>query len=289
MADRKFVQGDGFTDCLPQNNGLSGVSCTSSTSCIAVGTHQSGSLNQTLVEASNSTSWSIVGSPNASSSPANLLVGVSCTGSASCTAIGYYVGGYYIDATAYQTLVESWNGTRWSIVASANTSAGQNNYLYDVSCVSSTSCAAVGFYNNSSVDQTLVEREAGPPATTKGYWFVASDGGIFSFGDAKFYGSMGAKHLNKPIVGMAATPDGKGYWFVASDGGIFSFGNAKFYGSMGAKHLNKPIVGMAATPDGKGYWFVASDGGIFSFGDAKFYGSMGAKHLNKPIVGMATS
>ena len=126
-------------------------------------------------------------------------------------------------------------------------------------------------------------------SSAKGYWFVASDGGIFSFGDAKFYGSMGAKHLNQPIVGMAATPDGKGYWFVASDGGIFSFGDAKFYGSMGAKHLNKPIVGMAATPDGKGYWFVASDGGIFSFGDAKFYGSMGARHLNKPIVGMAAT
>ena len=58
---------------------------------------------------------------------------------------------------------------------------------------------------------------------------------------------MGAKHLNKPIVGMAATPDSKGYWFVASDGGIFSFGDAKFYGSMGAKHLNKPIVGMATS------------------------------------------
>jgi hypothetical protein len=42
-------------------------------------------------------------------------------------------------------------------------------------------------------------------SSAKGYWFVASDGGIFSFGDAKFYGSMGAKHLNKPIVGMAAT------------------------------------------------------------------------------------
>ncbi|MDA8399634.1 MAG: hypothetical protein M0008_06245, partial [Actinomycetota bacterium] len=80
----------------------------------------------------------------------------------------------------------------------------------------------------------------------KGYWFVASDGGIFSFGDAHFFGSMGAKPLNKPIVGMAATPDGKGYWFVASDGGIFSFGDAHFFGSMGAKPLNKPIVGMAS-------------------------------------------
>ena len=36
-----------------------------------------------------------------------------------------------------------------------------------------------------------------------GYWLVAADGGIFSFGDAKFFGSTGAIHLNKPIVGMA--------------------------------------------------------------------------------------
>ncbi len=122
-----------------------------------------------------------------------------------------------------------------------------------------------------------------------GYWMVATDGGIFSFGDAQFYGSTGAIHLNKPIVGMASTPDGKGYWMVASDGGIFSFGDAAFYGSTGAIHLNKPIVGMATTPDGKGYWLVASDGGIFTFGDAAFYGSTGAIHLNQPIVGMTTT
>ena len=59
-----------------------------------------------------------------------------------------------------------------------------------------------------------------------GYWEVASDGGIFSFGDATFHGSMGCSPLNAPIVGMAATPDGAGYWEVASDGGIFSFGDA---------------------------------------------------------------
>ena len=51
---------------------------------------------------------------------------------------------------------------------------------------------------------------------------VASDGGVFSFGDAAFYGSTGAIHLNQAIVGMAATPDGGGYWLVASDGGIFT-------------------------------------------------------------------
>jgi N-acetylmuramoyl-L-alanine amidase len=123
----------------------------------------------------------------------------------------------------------------------------------------------------------------------KGYWLVASDGGIFTFGDAAFDGSTGAMHLNAPIVGMAATPDGKGYWLVASDGGIFTFGDAAFDGSTGAMSLNAPIVGMAATPDGKGYWLVASDGGTFTFGDAAFYGSEGGAPLEAPAVGMAAT
>ena len=86
---------------------------------------------------------------------------------------------------------------------------------------------------------------------------MASDGGIFSYGDATFYGSTGSIVLNKPVVGMAVTTDGNGYWLVASDGGIFSYGDATFYGSTGAIRLNLPIVGMAPTPDGHGYWLVA--------------------------------
>jgi hypothetical protein len=128
--------------------------------------------------------------------------------------------------------------------------------------------------------------QTAPPASVPAYWLVASDGGIFSFGGAQFHGSTGGIVLNKPIVGMAPTPDGGGYWLVASDGGIFSFGDAQFYGSTGNIRLNQPIVGMAPTPDGRGYWLVASDGGIFSFGDANFFGSTGAMVLNRPIIGM---
>jgi hypothetical protein len=126
-------------------------------------------------------------------------------------------------------------------------------------------------------------------ASVSAYWLVASDGGIFSFGGAPFYGSTGNIHLNQPIVGMAGSANSSGYWLVAADGGIFSFGNAPFYGSTGNMHLNKPIVGMAAAPNSAGYWLVASDGGIFSFGNAPFYGSMGNQHLNQPIVGMAAT
>ncbi|MDP9389677.1 MAG: hypothetical protein M3Q48_17625 [Actinomycetota bacterium] len=126
-----------------------------------------------------------------------------------------------------------------------------------------------------------------PVPVAAGYWLVASDGGIFAFGDANFQGSTGAMKLNQPIVGMAATPSRKGYWLVAADGGIFAFGDARFRGSTGAMKLNQPIVGMAATPSGEGYWLVARDGGIFAFGDAAFRGSTGALKLNRPIVGMA--
>ena len=103
---------------------------------------------------------------------------------------------------------------------------------------------------------------------------MGSDGGVFSFGDANFYGSTGSLRLNKPIVGIAPTPNGRGYWMVASDGGIFSFGNAQFFGSMGGKTLNQPIVGVAADPSTGGYWEVASDGGVFSY-NAPFFGSTG--------------
>ena len=122
-----------------------------------------------------------------------------------------------------------------------------------------------------ALNQPVVGMSATPDG--RGYWLVASDGGIFSFGDAQFYGSTGSIHLNRPIVGMASTPDGAGYWLVASDGGIFSFGDAQFYGSTGSIHLNRPVVAMAAPNLVPGYWLVAADGGIFSFGSTKFYGS----------------
>ncbi len=138
-----------------------------------------------------------------------------------------------------------------------------------------------GGMTGTRLNRPIVGMAADP--TTGGYWLVASDGGVFSFG-APFEGSTGNLRLNKPIVGMGATPDGTGYWLVASDGGVFSF-NATFYGGTGLMKLNKPIVGMAVDRVTGGYWLVASDGGVFNF-NAPFDGATGGMRLNQPIVGI---
>jgi hypothetical protein len=125
-----------------------------------------------------------------------------------------------------------------------------------------------------------------PPSMTQGYDLVGADGGLFSYGESQYFGSMGGTALSQPVVGMANDFRTGGYWEVASDGGIFAF-DAPFYGSMGGTSLNTPIVGMAVDNFTGGYWMVASDGGVFAF-NAPFFGSVGGTALSQPIVGMAS-
>ncbi len=122
------------------------------------------------------------------------------------------------------------------------------------------------------------------------YTTFATDGGVFAFPSSLFHGSTGAMTLNKPVVGMASTPDGMGYWLVAADGGIFAFGNAHFYGSLPGLHVSvSNIVGITATPDGMGYWMVGANGGVYAFGDATYKGSLPGLHITVTnVVGLAS-
>jgi len=73
-----------------------------------------------------------------------------------------------------------------------------------------------------------------------GCWITGSDGGVFAYGNAQYYGGMTGKTLAKPIIGIAGTPDGKGYWLLGGDGGVFAFGDATYAGSVS---YTPPVVG----------------------------------------------
>ncbi len=140
-----------------QANALSSVSCVSSSDCWAVGGADTGSGGdaQNLVEQYNGSSWSIVPSPDTSSSQPNLLEGVACPSATDCQAVGFDESGS-ID----QTLAAQYNGSSWSIVPSPDMSSGRDNELFAVACVSSADCRGVGTFVNGTAFSALVEQTA---------------------------------------------------------------------------------------------------------------------------------
>ncbi len=274
----------------PLGQYLSAVNCTGSSNCWAVGAtmDSEGLPSTTLVEHWNGSAWTTTPSPDPTT-PEDLLTAVTCVAASDCWATGVAdasLGQNNVDPSPF---IESWNGVKWSVDPSPDVVA--LGYLGGVACLRNTGCVATGFaitnVGNNTTIHTLIEQLQVSPSGHQGLWMSGSDGKVFNLGNAAFFGSTGGMPLDKPIVGMAPTPDGGGYWLVGADGGVFSFGDAGFHGSTGGMPLNKPIVGMAPTPDGGGYWLVGADGGVFSFGDAGFHGSTGGMPLNKPIVGMA--
>jgi hypothetical protein len=113
-----------------------------------------------------------------------------------------------------------------------------------------------------------------PTPNGGGYWLAQAGGGVYSFGDAMFHGSLPGIGVvpGAPIVAMAATADGGGYWLVDAQGGIYAFGDAFFEGSLPGLHVipAAPIVGISAVADFGGYWLVGADGGEFAFGNAEY-------------------
>jgi hypothetical protein len=144
---------------VPSPNALlDSVSCVSADFCAAVGGY-----GKTQTEMWNGTAWSVVPSPNAGqATDVNTLLGVSCAAADSCTAAGYYiVPGAKV---GQPTLIESWDGTAWSVVASPNPPKSFNS-LNGVSCPSATGCMAAGWRDGTAthgVNRTLTELGTSP-------------------------------------------------------------------------------------------------------------------------------
>ncbi len=131
-----------------------------------------------------------------------------------------------------------------------------------------------------------------PSPAGGGYWLAQANGGVFSYGDAPFLGSLPGMHVvpAEPITGIAASPYDGGYWLVGADGGVFAFGHAVFFGSLPAIGVvpHGIIVGIVPTKDGGGYWLVGADGGVFAFGDADFHGNASGSGALATVALLAT-
>jgi hypothetical protein len=125
------------------NGLLSGVSCTSSSACTAVGWYEA-SAGVELPWASrwNGTTWTVQSVSAPTGAKATYPYGVSCTSATACTMAGFYDN----SSGAPAPFAEVWNGTEWTVQAMSSPSGATKAWLKDVSCSSSTACTAAGEY-----------------------------------------------------------------------------------------------------------------------------------------------
>jgi hypothetical protein len=132
------------------DNFLFGVSCTSATSCVAVGGWRTIENVYGLVELWNGASWTATAAPSPDGAVNSVLNAVSCTTATACTA----VGNYDTSTGMNLPLVERWDGATWTVESVPNPVDSVGSFLYGVSCPTTTSCVAVGQYFTSDGDPT---------------------------------------------------------------------------------------------------------------------------------------
>ncbi len=106
-----------------------------------------------------------------------------------------------------------------------------------------------------------------PSSDGGGYFMVASDGGVFAFGDAQFEGSCpGRGGCSGAAVAVVPDATGRGYWLVTQTGNVYTFGDAPYFGAPGAQ--GSPITAAVRTADGGGYFVLLANGTVDGYGDA---------------------
>ena len=225
---------------------LSGVAATSASDVWAVGYYYpSPSTAQTLTLHWNGTSWSVVASPNVGSSD-NVLSGVAATSASDVWAVGYYLSSTFVR----QTLIDHWDGTGWSVVASPN-AGSLDNVLSGVAAVSASDVWAVGYYLSSS-PQTLIEHWNGKSWSVVASPNVASSPNVLSgvaAVSARDSWAVGNyfKSSSSPYQTLTLHWNGKSWSVVASPNVASSFN--KLFGVAAVSARDSWAVGSYETSD----------------------------------------
>jgi len=192
------------------------------------------------------------------------------------------------------------------IVSSIPTSSGLGAYVFtNIGRVIRTGDALPIYDEVGREDLLWIPKLNGPIVDARlssdraGYWMLSSDGGIFTFGNASFFGAVPEKPreqwFGEQIISFAPDLDGAGYVVVAGSGKAWWFNFAErpqlpdvLRAAFGSSKLNSPIVAVMTRSCG-GYLMVANDGGVFAtpMSDCGFQGSLGANPPNTRIVALS--
>jgi len=288
---------------------LLGVSCVSTIWCVAVGTTSSVAGTPSLVMLSGST-WTVQSPPlpagNTGGEPE--FTSVSCVTTTFCVAVG--------TSDAIETLTAS----TWALmtlplpVGAVTVSPPSSPAAFrTVSCPSTSSCVAAGYYQSGytggllvgPVYQTLVETLSGSGWSPSTPLFVSR---LDALSCTSITSCVGVGNIFAPLV------ETNGQWSAVTlpppNVGVNSFASAVsctssrcvVVGQATIFHANEltsmplvdtpsnpTFVGMAASSNNDGYLLAATTGAVWNFGGSGFFGSMGSTPLDQPMVGMAST
>jgi hypothetical protein len=157
---------------------LMGVSCPSTTTCVAVGYYHTSGGTFPLAERWTGAGW-MPWSPVVPAGATNtMLTGVSCPSLTTCVAVGYTVNP---TTNSEQDLAELSDGEIWTIQATQPALSGVDFFLNAVSCSSATDCLAVGQYHTTlaGADQYLTWSEHWNGSIWTG-WYPGAIGGYYN-------------------------------------------------------------------------------------------------------------
>jgi hypothetical protein len=131
---------------------LNGVSCVSSSFCVAVGA--AGSDKPAIVDSWNGSVWSVESRIKPHGYSEAQLSGVSCISSTRCVAVGIATD----SENDNHLFAVTWNGSVWTPSVLAYPPSTDQGGLVSVSCPSTSGCMAVGWTNGSAGKEAMAEQ-----------------------------------------------------------------------------------------------------------------------------------
>jgi len=196
---------------------LNTVACASASACTAAGAYISASgAFHSQAERWDGTSWAIQPTPRLPGGVMSLLIGVTCTSATGCLAVGYSNPNLFNNQSP-ATLAERWDGSTWRVQHTPDPPGAAAGNLNGASCVSRSSCVAVGNTSTSrGTSLTAAQRWNGRNWRIQATPSPASGGNLLgvscpSRSSCLAVGGRGNPNIATPLGTLAERWNGRGW------------------------------------------------------------------------------